>query len=232
MSDALEMQDRYDRRKTEAVANLYDPFRPASMLARQERDRAMLKALRPWLAHRKLSDISIMEVGCGGGGNLLHLIQLGAEPVKIFANELLPERMALAKRNLPAAVTFLPGDATRAAVPIESIDLVLQSTVFSSILDTAARHELAHRMTGWLRPGGAVLWYDFIFDNPANADVRGVPIAEVGRLFPTCRMVAHRVTLAPPIARRLGVFTHLLYPMLNALPFLRTHAMCLISKPL
>ena len=71
------------------------------------------------------------------------------------------------------------GDATQAPVAPGSQDIVLQSTVFSSLLDDAFQQRLADTMWRWLKPGGAVLWYDFTVNNPRNPDVRGVPLARV-----------------------------------------------------
>ncbi len=77
-----------------------------------------------------------------------------------------------------------------------SLDIVLVSTVFSSLLDDAYQQRLADAMWRWLKPGGAVLWYDFTVDNPRNADVRGVPLRRVRALFPQALMRHRRVTLA------------------------------------
>jgi hypothetical protein len=85
-------------------------------------------------------------------------------------------------------------------------------------------------MWRWLRPGGAVLWYDFTFDNPANRDVRGLPPARVRALFPRARITSRRVTLAPPIARRLCRVHPALYALFD-IPLLRTHLLAWISKP-
>jgi hypothetical protein len=71
------------------------------------------------------------------------------------------------------------GDATLADIAPASQDLVLQSTVFSSLLDDAFQQRLADAMWRWLKPGGAVVWYDFTVDNPRNRDVRGVPVARM-----------------------------------------------------
>ncbi|MGZ7259737.1 hypothetical protein ACXWO8_09385, partial [Streptococcus pyogenes] len=74
-------------------------------------------------------------------------------------------------------------------------------------------------MWRWLKPGGAVVWYDFTVDNPRNPDVRGVPLSRVRALFPQGRLTARRVTLAPPLARALPAA----YALLNIIPWLRTH---------
>jgi len=72
---------------------------------------------------------------------------------------------------------------------------------------------------------------DFTFDNPRNPDVRGVPAARLRALFPEGRIVARRVTLAPPVARRVCSIHPSLYTVFNALPLLRTHLLCWIEKP-
>ena len=82
----------------------------------------------------------------------------------------------------------------------------------------------------WLRPGGAVLWYDFTVNNPRNPDVRGVPLPRVRNLFPQGRPRHRRLTLAPPLARAVTRIHPGLYPV-HALPVLRTHVLAWIDKP-
>jgi SAM-dependent methyltransferase len=223
---------RYDRRNVDAITNLYDPFRTVNLLIRQEKEWAVNRLLARWLKGRMLADLRIAEVGCGSGVNLLHMISLGANPSNLIANELLQERLAAARNNLPSSVTFMPGDAASLTINDGSLDIVIQSTVFSSLLDSEFRKALAARMLQWLKPGGCVLWYDFTFNNPGNPDVRGVTLAEIRALFPGARITAKRVTLAPPLARRLGAAVPVAYPLLNLAPFLRTHLVCIIEKVL
>ena len=150
----------------------------------QERQRALLALLnrRPG----RPGDWRATEVGCGAGGNLLDLLRIGLRPGHLTGIELLPERLAAARAALPEGVRLLAGDASAADIPPASQDLVLQSTVFSTILDDALQQRVATAMWSWLKPGGAVVWYDFIVDNPRNPDVRGVPLARVRELFPVC----------------------------------------------
>jgi hypothetical protein len=103
--------------------------------------------------------------------------------------------------------------------------------VFSSLLDDVFQQQLAHCMWRWLKPGGAVLWYDFSFDNPRNPDVRGVPLARVRALFPTARIHARRLTLAPPLARPAARLHPAFWTLLNTVPWLRTHRLAWIEKP-
>ena len=84
--------------------------------------------------------------------------------------------------------------------------------------------------SGRVKPGGAVLCYDFTVDNPRNRDVRGVPVARLRELFPQGRVSASRVTLAPPLARVVCRAHPSLYTVFNWLP-LRTHVLAWIDKP-
>jgi trans-aconitate methyltransferase len=222
---------RYARRGLEdANADRYSPRLPEVWQMLQERQRAMLQLFnRVGLAD--FAALNVTEVGCGGGGNLLELLRLGFAPQRLTGLELLPERWAQARACLPEATTLHLGDATQAALAPASQDMVLVSTVFSSLLDDAFQQRLAQAMWGWIKPGGAVLWYDFAVNNPRNRDVRGVPLRRVRELFPEAAMTARRVTLAPPLARAVCRLHPSLYTLFNALPLLRTHRLVWLAKP-
>ena len=219
--------ERYARRE---AGDRYSLLRPEVWQTVQERQRAMLGLFADAGLHEPAA-LRLLEVGCGAGGNLLELLRLGFVPAHLCGIELLPERAAQARAVLPAALRLIEGDALRADIADASQDIVFVSTVFSSLLDDAFQQRLADVMWRWLKPGGAVLWYDFAVDNPRNPDVRGVPLARVRALFPHGRLTARRVTLAPPLARLVCAWHPALYTLFNALPLLRTHRLCWIAKP-
>lgn len=227
MGESEAIAARYARR---ADAGRYNPLRPEVWQALHERQRVLLRLFAAHGVH-DCGALGLVEVGCGTGGNLLELLRLGFAPERLRGIELLPERCEIARRVLPAAVRLDCGDACAAAVAPASLDLVLAATVFSSILDDAFQQRLADAVWSWLKPGGAVLWYDFAVNNPRNPDVRGVSAARVHALFPQGRIDARRVTLAPPLARFACRLHPGLYPWLNALPWLRTHRLAWIGKP-
>lgn len=218
--------ERYARRD---VGDRYSLLRPEVWQAVQERERVLLDLLARHLT-RPLSTLDVLEVGCGSGDNLLGLLRLGFDPARLVGSELLPERAMQARRRLPAAVAVHEGDALALPYKDGRFDLVLQFTVFSSLLDDAFQQRLAAHMWRWVRPGGAVLWYDFTFDNPGNADVRGVPMARVRALFPEAAIDARRVTLAPPLARAVVRLHPAAWRLANALPLLRTHRLAWLGK--
>ena len=230
-AEAAAVAARYARRDAQADARRYTLFDAAALQAQQERLRAMRTL---WRAHgwSGLDGLDLLEIGCGAGGNLLDLLRLGAEPARLTGIELLPERASAARERLPAAVRVIEDDALRAPLAPASRDAILLFTVFSSVLDEAARAALAAAAWRWLRPGGGVLVYDFAVDNPRNPDVRGLPAARVRSLFPQARTTSLRLTLAPPLARAAGRL-HPRLPALAAalLPPLRTHRLHWLVKP-
>jgi hypothetical protein len=102
--------------------------------------------------------------------------------------------------------------------------------VFTSLLDDVFQKKLADRIWALVKPGGGILWYDFIFNNPQNPDVRGIPVWRIRELFPAGLMKTWRLTLAPPLSRRVTKIHPILYSVFNILPFLRTHVLCWIYK--
>ena len=226
--EAAAVRERYARRP--AADSRYSLLRPEVWQTVQERQRAMLRMfVQVGLAD--VAQLRLLEVGCGSGGNLLELLRAGFAPEHLAGVELIPERAAAARHVLPSATEVHAGDALALDLPPASHDVVYVATVFSSLLDPAYQQRLASRMWQWLRPGGGVLWYDFIHDNPHNPDVRGVPLGRVQALFPGGAIEARRVTLAPPIARRVAPLNPALYTLFNLVPMLRTHRLCWIRKP-
>lgn len=229
-TEPARVAERYARRGSGAI---YSVLRPEVVASTQEWQREILRLFAGVCGFddARLRTLRLVDVGCGYGGHLLDFLRLGMAPEHLSGVELLPERAAAARHRLPPAVQLFTGDASVTAIAPASQDVVFQSVVFSSLLDDGFQQALADRMWSWLKPGGGVLWYDFVVDNPRNSDVRGVPMARIRELFPEARIVARRVTLAPPISRRVCAVHPAAYALFNLMPLLRTHRLCWIAKP-
>jgi SAM-dependent methyltransferase len=227
-NESIEIRKRYFRRNS-LPSGLYDPLNPSVYMCSQEKERALIRWIQ-WSKFAPLNDKKVLEVGCGTGGNLLQLIRLGFVPENLVGNELLEERARTARHCVPEATQILVGDASDLELAERSFDVVLQSTVFSSILDNNFQQKLAEKIWSLIKPGGGVLWYDFTFNNPKNPDVRGVSIRRVRELFPYGKIKVWRLTLAPPISRLITKIHPSLYTLFNMLPILRTHVLCWIRK--
>lgn len=176
------------------------------------------------LAHRK-----VLEVGCGSGGALATLLEWGAQPENLYGVDLLADRIDEAKTRYPG-MHFECANAESLPYEDQAFDLVLFFTVFSSILDQSMRQNVARESLRVLKKMGAILWYDFRYNNPANPNVRGMTKADIRRLFPDAQMTLRTITLLPPLARRLGTATPWLYPVLSKISLLRTHYLGILKK--
>src|SRR5436190_9869307 len=223
------IKERYARRATSYADSRYDPITPAVYMSLQERERVLMRWIR-CCGIAPVASRRLLELGCGSGHNLLDFLRIGFQPDNLTGNDLLPDRVEYARRVLPATLRILPGDAMDLQLPVESFDVVHQSAVFTSILDREFQNALAARMWSWIKPGGGVLWYDFIYNNPRNPDVAGVPLDRIRELFPEGHLRYWRLTLAPPLARLVSRVHPALYTVTNWIPLLRTHVLCWIRK--
>jgi ubiquinone/menaquinone biosynthesis C-methylase UbiE len=207
----------------------YSLFDAANLLACQERERRILSALvRHGLA--PLTDIKILDIGCETGFWIREFVRWGAKPENIVGVELLPDRVKEAKSLCAAGAAILCANATDLNSPDEAFDIVIQSTVFTSVLDDKMRVRSAQEMVRVLRRNGRILWYDFTVNNPLNPNVRGINRKSIMRLFPNCRFEFQRLTLAPPIARPIALLSSLSYRVLSALRLFDTHCLAIIQK--
>ncbi|HMN48248.1 MAG TPA: class I SAM-dependent methyltransferase [Ignavibacteriaceae bacterium] len=223
-----EIKIRYEKRKN-ISSDRYSILNPASILIEQEKERALIK----WIKENNIEPLEnkkLLEIGCGGGYNLLKFVRLGFKPQNIFANDLISERLQSARELLPSKVHFYEGSAMDLSFKENEFDIVFQSMVFSSILDSNYKIKLAEKMWQWVKPGGGILWYDFIYNNPSNKDVKGVSIAEVKKLFKVKKLYYKKLTLAPPVARIVTKVHPFLYYFFNSTYLLRTHLLIWIQK--
>ena len=219
----------YARRKELIPTTRYSFFNPANLLIQHEIERNLLSSLSG-LRFAPLLDKRILEVGCGNGSWIRAFISWGAQPEHIVGIDLLEERIDEARRLLPKAVTLTSGSASTLKFPDHTFDLVLQFTLFSSILDGDLRRKIASEMLRVLRADGCVVWYDFHVSNPFNPDVRGLKKREIRQLFPDCRIDFRRLTLAPPVARALGQVSPALCRIFSELRIFSTHYLGFILK--
>jgi ubiquinone/menaquinone biosynthesis C-methylase UbiE len=226
--EVARIREAYARRQ-EAPHGVYSFLNPSYVLQVQERESELLSMLSQHGVD-SLEGKRILEIGCGIGYWLRSFLQWGALPENVVGIDLLPERIEQARKLCPHGVGLECGNATAIDYPEASFDLVLQSTVLTSILDPEMRQQIAGEMLRALRPGGFALWYDFFVDNPRNPDVRGIRSGEIRNLFPDCQIYLRRITLAPPIGRLVGQYSPFMYLLLSRIKILCTHYLGLIKK--
>ena len=150
----------------------YSYFSMGNLFITQEREKRLLTLLkRNDLA--PLHTKKILEVGCGTGHWLREFIKWGARPENITGIDLLVDRVAEARYLCPEAINIVYGNAAALAFPDATFDLVVQSTVFTSVLDAFIKQQMASEMLRVVKDDGSILWHDYYVNNPWNPDVRG-----------------------------------------------------------
>lgn len=222
--DEIELiKGRYEKRKSQSFilkhkSNFYFDYYMQS-----ERELIYLELINSGFLEKE--NIKIIEIGAGNGTNLFFFLKHGIKPDNIYANELLEDRIENLKKKFPCS-TIIPGDASQLNYNNE-FDIVFQSTVFTSILNDDLKKSIASKMWKMKKEGGIILWYDFIYNNPSNKDVKGIKKSHLNELFPYAKGIEiHKVTLAPFIGRKVGKY----YFLINSIfPFLRTHIIAIIK---
>jgi ubiquinone/menaquinone biosynthesis C-methylase UbiE len=227
MYDIARLKKEYEDRKQRFVnKNTYSWFNQANLFTLHQRQRTILTALKS-KDIIGISKLKIFEMGCGSGGVLTEILNFGASPRNLFGIDLLADRLVHAKAQLPAS-HFINSDGQNIPFPSHSFDLVLQFTALSSILDSNLRAQITRDMLRVLKPNGIILWYDFWL-NPTNPQTHGIRPAEIRHLFPGCTFEFHKITLAPPLARRLVPVSWGLALFLERLRIFNTHFLVVIS---
>jgi ubiquinone/menaquinone biosynthesis C-methylase UbiE len=228
MSGLSRLRQVYERRSSAAMRAKYSPFRAGELYMMQQRERATLSMLRR-AGYQSLKGVRILEVGCGRGARLADFLRWGADAENLAGVDVMPGFIDEARAKYPALRLSL-ADATRLPFTDGAFDIVMQSTLFSSLLDPSVRKTAAAEMTRVLRRGGAVLWYDVRLPNPWNSDLKPIGEAELRALFPQLALSVRSLTLLPPLARSLAPLSFTLCRLLEALPFLRSHYLALGIK--
>ena len=228
MDEIERIKKAYARRDLLITDDRYSYFNQANLFIVHRREKEMLRLLQ-YAGMNSLKDKRILDVGCGRGRELQRFVDYGALSKNLFGIDLLPERIDQAQELNPG-VDFKCGDAQKLPCKDESFDIVLQFTLFTSILDKQMKENIAKEMLRVLRREGIILWYDYHVNNPKNPAVKGVKKKEIKQLFPNCSFRFRRITLAPPLTRRIAPHSLLLCYLLEKMPLLCTHYLAVIKK--
>ena len=139
-----------------------------------------------------------LEVGCGTGTNLCTLISWGVQAENLYGNDIFLPSLNKAKKRLPKEVKLQSGNFLDCKYN-EKFDVIIFSTVLSSILDINFRCACIKYAYDLLNEGGIVLLYDFVYDNPKNKDVKGISLKPLIGALPWKVFKFNSVTLAPPL---------------------------------
>lgn len=227
VSDIERMKQEYtDRRHRLSQSDKYSVFNASARFAIHQRQHAMIRIFKEH-GIINLSKQSIIEIGCGSGGVMSELHWLSASPVNLTGVDLLLNRLVDARQNHPGSL-FVNANGQFLPYASHEFDIAMQFTAISSILDDEIRRGVCLEMLRVIKPTGFILWYDFWL-NPINRQTRGIRPAEIRHLFPHCTYEFHKITLAPPIARRVVPISRTLGLILENLKIFNSHYLVAIK---
>jgi ubiquinone/menaquinone biosynthesis C-methylase UbiE len=221
MEEAKRIEDFY-RKKKEKDNPEY------SLIFSWEREKAIKEAIRE-SGITPLSNKKILDIGCGAGAVLSYFLREEVPPENLHGVDLISERIQAAKKLYPG-FNFYCTNAQKLPFEGNFFDIIIQSTVFTSILDAGMKKNIALEMIRTLKPDGVIVWHDYRINSPFNHNVRAIAKREIIRLFPGCRFSFKLINLNPVIARPLAKNSIRLYGILEKCPFLMTHWLAAIKK--
>jgi len=219
--DVYRIYDASDRRQHKR-----DPRRPGVDRMRSERWQVTGEILAGRFSES--APIRVLDIGCGEGDDLARIKRL-LPTAQLFGVDLVADRLARAQLAVPEARLEVRGGQE---LPFSdtSVQVVLLSTVLSSILDPETRRLVVHeayRVTGG---DGLLLVYDIRVPSPWNPNVVPVTRRDLYALLPEASIQTQSITLLPPLARAVGDVWPGLYGPLARLRPLRTHYLSVITR--
>ena len=206
---------------------LWDASNPGFARLADDRDVALVALLRSATAPH--SKARVLDVGCGPA-----TVAVAAQAAGVEASwtgvDLLADSIETARRRAPFG-TWVEASADQLPFASGSFDVAVASTLFSSLPTRDLENAAALEVARVLSPSGYLIWYDLRYDNPRNPAVHGIDRSDLRLLFPGWSMELRSITLLPPIARRLGFAVPVAYPVLEAIPLLRSHLIGRLWRP-
>ena len=227
------MTDELDRLKgvykeRESINAKYNPVLPENYYLVNSREKIFIKSLYDNFG-TDFSNIKVLDLGFCSGIDIFTLIKSGFNPQNIYGVEVIEERYNRLKTIIPTTNLKL---SSGFSLPFEdeSFELIIQSTVFSSILSPDARKELADEMLRVLKPKGKIFFYDLKYNNPWNSNVLKMDKKEINRLFSDFDKKFVSVTLNPIVVRKIAKISIILCEILEKIPFFCSHYYTVITK--
>ena len=218
MSEQDEIRSAYERYAATGRDRLWDPSNRGYARLSRDRDATVVGLVT---ASLPATGGRLLDVGCGDG-SLARLIGAQGSRASYAGIDLLPERIDAARAAVPDG-SFVVGSADAMPFEDDAFDVVAAITLFSSLPSVALEQRVAREIARVIRPGGWLVWYDIRYENPTNPAVHGVRASRIRELFPGWATELRSTSLLPPVARRLGPLAPVAYPVLQAVPFLRSH---------
>ncbi len=209
----IETQEFYSRRIVEKGADRDDLLRnPGLLFQYLANQRSICEALRPVASLRSDPNAAVLDVGCGDGASLVHLMELGFPAQMMHGIDIRAPVIERGRRRLPAC-TLIVADACSIPYPDATFDLVIESTMFVLVTKTSIRASIAREMARVTKPGGFLLIVDWRY---GGRGYQAVTRRCLRSLYPGCDIVRSAGgALIPPVGRAVSTWCPSLYFLIH-----------------
>lgn len=177
------------------------------------------------LADRK--HLRVLDVGCGGGEDLIAFAAAGFDPENLVGVDLLAATRPVLPDTRQVSVTR--ADASALPFPARTFDTTLQSTMLSSVLDESVRRVIVSEMARVTRPGGYLISYEMRMGVRKNQNLSPLDEGTLRALFgPWGKLHLERMNLHLSIASRVPRAA----AVLQRIRALRSHCLVWVQTPL
>lgn len=189
VSEIARIREAYAERdrKISATAweeDIYHPRHPIGRLFYEHNHAILVDALNH--LGIDLTDTTILDFGCGEGGWLRFLLELGANPANLHGVDL-SDRRITAAREINPAIDLATSSGGNIPFPENEFDIVMQTVVFSSVVDKDLAKSLLAEMCRVTKPGGYIFWIDH--KKSHSASLAGYPVELLAEWLPECSLV-------------------------------------------
>ena len=147
---------------------------------------------------KPIAALSLCDVGCGAGSDLVGWCDLGIPESQLSGTELVPARAEAARRKLPEADIRLV-DGFELPFASGSFDVCTASLVLSTVRRSSDRQRLLVEMARVTAAGGMVIVYDFAVRKPWNRNVAPVSSRDLRQLWRAADSVRKAAPLLPAL---------------------------------
>ena len=212
--NATEIEELNAHRVVEKGADRDDLLRnPGLLFQYLANQRSICEALRPVAGLRSGRNAAVLDVGCGDGASLLHLMELGFPAQMMHGIDIRPSVIERGRRRLPAC-TLIVADACHIPYPDATFDLVIESTMFvQEVTEAPIRASIAREMARVTKPGGFLLIVDWRY---GGRGYQAVTQRRLRSLYPGCDIVRSvGGALIPPVGRAVSRWCPSLYFLIH-----------------
>lgn len=159
--------------------------------------------------YKVMSQVSVLDIGCGDGRFLRQLIDWGAEPERLAGVDINKDIIALAQKLSAPGINYEVAHADQLPYEDKSFDIILMIGVMQHIMEKSLRRRIADELLRVLKDDGILICYN-INENAETKfqhkqlreSTKGITEKELKKIFVSCNVDHENILLSDSIIFR------------------------------